>query len=262
MRFVRHWHARAGVLLATFFLFLAVSGLALNHTDALGLAKQHINTHWLMRWYGLKPSVPTRGYLFRDGYLASTEARWVMDGRILVNQSLAEDNQTPVGAITWGAMRAVANADNLFLYLADGRMVDKLSSAALPGSPIKRLGTIGSGSATQLVLQTAQGSFATTDGLTWQTLVFDQQGALDQQGASGQPVWSDEQALPSTLSASLNMAFAPSLPLERIILDLHSGRIFGRYGPLLMDISALGLIILSLSGIWIYLRTARRQSRH
>lgn len=262
MRFVRHWHARAGVLLAMFFLFLAVSGLALNHTDALGLAKQHINTHWLMRWYGLKPSVPTRGYLFRDGYLASTGERWVMDGRILVNQSQAEDNQSPVGAITWGDMRAVASADNLFLYLSDGQLVDKLSSAVLPGRPIKRLGTIGSGSTPQLVLQTAQGSFATTDGLTWRTLVFDQQGVSDLPGASGQPVWSGEQALPGSLSASLNRAFGPSLPLERIILDLHSGRIFGRYGPLLMDIAALVLIILSLSGVWIYLRTVRRQSRH
>ena len=185
-----------------------------------------------------------------------------MDGRILANLSQDEDNQTPVGAIAWGDMRAVANADNLFLYLADGQLVDKLSSTALPGRPIKRLGIIGSGSTPQLVLQTAQGSFATTDGLTWQTLVFDQQGVSDLQGAPGQPVWSNEQALPSMLSASLNRAFAPSLPLERIILDLHSGRIFGRYGPLLMDISALGLIILSLSGVWIYLRTARRQSRH
>ncbi|MDP3677938.1 MAG: hypothetical protein Q8R23_02450, partial [Methylotenera sp.] len=59
----------------------------------------------------------------------------------------------------------------------------------------------------------------------------------------------------------LNKAFSPSLPLERIVLDLHSGRIFGRYGPLLMDVAALVLIVLSFSGVWIYLRTVRRQPR-
>ncbi len=255
MRFIRHWHARAGVLLGIFFLFLAFSGLALNHTDSLGLAKQPINTSWLMRWYGLKPTVPTHGYLFKDGYLASAGGRWVMDGHVL-----SETNQLTVGAITWGDMRAIASADGLFLYLPDGQLVDKLSGAALPNRPIKRLGSILSSvtnpdTKPQLILETPQGRFVTTDGLTWQTWAT-------QHGASVQPVWSNEQALPSSLSTSLNKAFSPSLPLERVILDLHSGRIFGRYGPMLMDLAALVLIILSVSGTWIYLRTVRRQSRH
>jgi uncharacterized iron-regulated membrane protein len=238
VRFVRHWHARTGVLLAILFLFLALSGLALNHTDALGLGKHDVNASWLMRWYGLKPSVPTRGYLFKDGYLAAADGRWVMDGRVL-----SEANQAPVGAITWGDMRAVAGADNLYLYLPDGQLVDKLSGVALPGSSIKRLGSIGA----QLALETAQGSFVSDDGLAWQP------------SNGGQPIWSGEQALPDSASTNLKKSFAPSLSLERIILDLHSGRIFGRYGPILMDIAALGLIILSLSGMWIYLRTVRRQ---
>lgn len=256
MRFIRHWHARAGVLLGIFFLFLAFSGLALNHTDALGLAKHSLNTNWLMRWYGLKPTIPTQGYLFKDGYLASAAGRWVMDGRVL-----SETDQLTVGAITWGDMRAIASTGDLFLYLPDGQLVDKLSGTALPGMPIKRLGSIISGvthseTKPQLVLETPQGRFVTTDGLTWQTW------ASDPHKASVQPVWANEQVLPGSLSASLNKAFSPSLPLERIVLDLHSGRIFGRYGPMLMDIAALVLIILSLSGTWIYLRTVRRQSRH
>lgn len=246
MHFVRHWHARLGVLAATFFLFLAVSGLALNHTDALGLVKREVNASWLMQWYGLNPSVPTRGYLFKNGYLATAEGRWVMDGHALQSAG----NKAPVGAVSWGDVRAIASADNLFLYLSDGQLVDKISDADLPNKPIKRLGVIDASATPQLVLGTSHGNFVSDDGLTWQPQI------------KGQPDWSNEQVLPDKLSASLNKAFSPSLPLERIILDLHSGRIFGYYGPLLMDIAALGLIALSLSGVWIYLRTVRRRPRH
>ncbi len=253
MQLVRHWHARLGVLMAIFFLLLAFSGFALNHTDALGLAKRDVSTAWLMRWYGLKTLLPTRGYLFKDGYLAVSGERWVMDGQLL---AVHEATQALVGAVTWGDMRAVATADSLYLYTPDGQLVDKLTGASLPNGPIKNLAVIVSEVSPQLVLQTTQGDFLTKDGLAWQVLSA---GKLK---ASDQPVWADEQVLPDSLSASLNSLLAPSLPLERIVLDLHSGRIFGRYGSMVMDAAAIGLILLSLSGVWIYIRTTRRQKRH
>jgi uncharacterized iron-regulated membrane protein len=64
---------------------------------------------------------------------------------------------------------------------------------------------------------------------------------------------------PADVGARVAVHFAPSLPLERVLLDVHSGRIFGRYGPLAMDLAALALAVLALSGIWIYLRTLRRR---
>lgn len=250
MHFVRHWHARVGAMAAIFFLLLAVSGLALNHTDTLNLAKYQVHSNWLMRWYGLQSTIPASGYLFKDGYFVASKERWVMDGQVL-----PEPKQNLIGAISWGDMRAIASEDYLFLYLSDGKLLDSLSGAALPNTPIKRLGRINIGATSQLLLETAQGRFVTEDGLAWQALKVAKTSAVNQ------PVWAIEQTLPQALSASLNRAFAPSLSLERIVLDLHSGRIFGSYGPLFMDITAIGLIILSLSGIWIYLRTTRRKAR-
>lgn len=250
MHFVRHWHARLGVFAALFFLLLAISGLALNHTDALGLAKREIYTPWLMHWYGLKSAAPTRGYLFKNGYLATAEGLWVMDGR-----QLSANNKAPVGALTWGDMRVIASADNLYLYSPDGQLVDKLSGSDLPNKTLKQLGILATSETPKLVLGTAQGDFVSDDGLTWQPLV-------QNQNIKRQLIWSGEQDLPSSLLNGLNVAFSPSLPLERIVLDLHSGRIFGRFGPLLMDVAAMGLLILSLSGVWIYLRTVRRKPRH
>jgi PepSY-associated TM region len=242
IRFVRHWHARLGVITALFLLFLAISGLALNHTDALSLAKRDVKATWLMHWYGLKSTIPTQGYFFKDGYLAAADGRWVMDGHLLREGA----DQPPVGAVTWAEIRAIASVETLYLYTPEGQLVDKLSDAELPSKPIKQLGLAGD----KLVLETVHGSFVSSDALTW----------LQYNGE--QPIWSKWQALPSTELSKVKKAFAPSLPLERIVLDLHSGRIFGRYGSLLMDLAALVLIVLSISGVWIYLRIVRKKPQH
>ncbi|HNV88540.1 MAG TPA: PepSY-associated TM helix domain-containing protein [Methylotenera sp.] len=242
IRFVRHWHARAGVIAALFLLFLAISGLVLNHTDALSLAKREVKASWLMHWYGLKSTVPKQGYLFKDGFLAAADGRWVMDGHILREGA----EQPPLGAMTWNQARVIAGAEALYLYTAEGQLIDKLSDAELPGKPIRQLGLAGD----KLVLATVRGHFSSSDALTWQP------------HDGEQPTWSSLQALPNAELKEVKQAFAPSLPLERIILDLHSGRIFGRYGPLLMDLAAIVLVVLSLSGVWIYLRTVRKKPQH
>ena len=148
--------------------------------------------------------------------------------------------------MTWNQARVIAGAEALYLYTAEGQLIDKLSDAELPGKPIRQLGLAGD----KLVLATVRGHFSSSDALTWQP------------HDGEQPTWSSLQALPNAELKEVKQAFAPSLPLERIILDLHSGRIFGRYGPLLMDLAAIVLVVLSLSGVWIYLRTVRKKPQH
>ena len=47
------------------------------------------------------------------------------------------------------------------------------------------------------------------------------------------------------------------LPVERVLLDLHSGRFFGPLGPWLIDASAVLLVFLSLTGSWMWLKRRR-----
>ena len=48
------------------------------------------------------------------------------------------------------------------------------------------------------------------------------------------------------------------LTLERVVLDLHSGRLLGSLGIYLMDMAAVILIMLGLSGIWVWSRRFRK----
>ncbi|HSH28473.1 MAG TPA: PepSY domain-containing protein, partial [Thiohalobacter sp.] len=67
--------------------------------------------------------------------------------------------------------------------------------------------------------------------------------------------WAQTDTLPAELYEELVEHYRGEvLPLERVLLDLHSGRIFGRHGYLVMDVAAVLLIALALSGSLIWLR--------
>jgi len=77
--------------------------------------------------------------------------------------------------------------------------------------------------------------------------------------------WAEQHNLSDDEREQLLAAFRGNgLKLERVILDLHSGRIFGRYGVYLMDFAAIALLWLSLSGLWVWSsrRNKMRKKKH
>ena len=49
--------------------------------------------------------------------------------------------------------------------------------------------------------------------------------------------------------------------LERVLLDFHSGRIFGPVGIVVYDLLALMVLVLSISGLIIWVRGKRNGKR-
>ena len=238
IRFVRHWHARIGVLAAVLFLILASTGLMLNHTDALQLARRQVSAPWLMAWYGLQGERPAQGFLLGQGYLVPQPAYWLMDGR-----KLPADRSPVVGAVEAEGVRYVATAKTLVLLMSDGTVVDTLRGDALPGTPLQAIGVAGQ----SVMVKTPRGNFLTQDGMVWEKTPLKPSA------------WSAPESLTEAMRAEASAALAPSLPLERVLLDLHSGRLFGKFGPWLMDLAAVVMVMLSLSGVWIYLRSLRKK---
>lgn len=74
-------------------------------------------------------------------------------------------------------------------------------------------------------------------------------------------------ALPSTptnthMENIIRVYRGTGLPAERIILDLHSGRLLGKYGIYIMDGAAILLIFLAGSGVWLWIRGIIRKKQH
>jgi len=239
--FLRRWHVRIGLGAVVFFLFLAVTGVVLNHATGLGLDNRYVHAGWLARWYGISAEAPRQAFRSGRHDLIAANGRWMLDGRLS-----GEKLPQPLGLVELPDIVVVASSNSLYLYGKDGALIDRLERSALPAVPVQAIGA----DEQQLVLKTASGSFQSSDALSWRSAPRD--------GIA----WSR----PADLSAADRDRYAqllePGISMERILLDLHSGRFAGRYGPLVMDLVAVFLGVLSLSGAWLYFKRKHRRERH
>ena len=239
--FLRRWHARIGLTAVIFFLFLAVTGVALNHGNDLGLDAEYVHAAWLARWYGLTPQPPRHAFRSGRHALVAANGRWLLDGRIS-----GEKFPQPLGLVAVPGMVIVASDASLYIYREDGALVDRVEKSALPGTPVL---AIGSG-ARQFILRTASGTFASADALSWRHAERDA------------VAWSAPSELSEVERERYALLLEPGIAVQQLLLDLHSGRFAGRYGPLVVDLLAALLAVLSLSGAWLFLKRRHGRERH
>jgi len=237
-RTLRRWHARIGFGALIFFVLIAVSGVGLNHGTALGLDTRYVHADWIARWYGMRQEQPQQAYRTQSHLLVAANGRWLLDG-----SPMGEKMPRPLGLVEIRDLLVVGGESSLHVYRGDGALVDRLDGYALPGFPLKAIGR-GEG---ELVVQTPDGPFSSADVLSWRP------------GAPKVVDWS----IPTPLAASDRAAYArrlaPGIPLQRILLDLHSGRFLGTFGPLFFDLVAIVLAILALTGAWMFLAPRLRR---
>jgi hypothetical protein len=239
--FLRRWHARIGLAAVVFFLFLAVTGMVLNHATGLGLDARYVHAPWLARWYGVAGEPPRHAFRSGKHDLIAANGRWVLDGQIS-----ADRVPQPIGLVELPDMIVVASSASLYLYGKDGLLIDRLERNALPAVPVQAIGA----GARQLVLRTASGTFESSDALSWQPAPRD---AI---------AWSAPADLSVAERERYSEMLEPGVSVQRVLLDLHSGRFAGRYGPLAVDLLAVFLGVLSLSGAWLFLKRKHRRERH
>jgi uncharacterized iron-regulated membrane protein len=234
---LHRWHRRLGAAAGLFLIWLAATGLLLNQTAAWQLDRVTIAWPWLMQWYGLRAEPPLAGWSAQGHWLATVDDDAVLDG-----MRLAPAVHAPLGLASAGGLLYVATVDSLVLLQPDGTRVDVLRSPPLPVASIRRIGTTGD----RVVIQDLD-IYASADGESWSPV-------------AGQGVhWSLPQPLPPALRERMARLARPHLPLSRVLADAHSGRLFGRYGATVIDAVALMAVVLAASGLWLWLRSLRRQ---
>lgn len=236
------WHRYIGITSAILVLVLAVTGIALQHGGVLKLDERFLANRWLLEWYGVGPdrvtSYRTAGhwvsqagdFIYIDGYAAA--------GR---HGELRGAADTDFGV-------AAVAGDKLVLFTEQGRLVETLSAGQ--GLPEPALGIAGDGP--ELVLR-GRSEYWRPDGqlLHWRP------------HRGPHPDWNTPAEAPSDIVERVQTHnLDHRIHWERFLLDLHSGRIFGRYGWLLMDIAAVALILLACSGLWVWGQRRRKDKEH
>ena len=232
---IRRWHYLLGLLAAIWFIILSISGFLLNHTSELKLKQHFITTDWMLEHYGIKVLPILNGFKLRDQL-------WLTHSKnsLFLNDVILDNNiQQLQGAVLFQEQFITILADNmLFLLTLKGELIEKLTY--LPADP-QNIGIFEN----QVILKTKDSYFVTNETFShWKPLEKIEQVNL-----------STLEILPTNLKENINKNNKLGLlNIERILLDLHSGRIFGWWGVYVMD--AMGLILLWLagSGGWLWLK--------
>lgn len=229
------WHRRLGVFIALVLVMLVVTGIALNHSDELALDQQAVRQNMILQRYGVE--LPELVSFDVSGRYLSL----VGSNRLFLDAKEIAYCEAPLhSALAFESGFVVVCRDQLLLLSSEGEIIERLSEAyGLPAN-IQALGQGAGG----LWLRTDTGDYAADlNGLQFLP------GTAPDNLQWPQPVKLD-QAFRQQLTERY---LGNDVHWERVLLDLHTGRLFGPWGVYVVDAAAIGLLLLSLSGVWVWL---------
>jgi len=242
---IRRYHRTFGVAAAVFVLFMVLSGITLNHSNGLGLDRQHVSQTALLSWYGINEPEHLYSFAVDDDWLSFAGQQLYLNDRNVLTLP------NGVGAVSTGNMLIAAGKEEIVLLDSDGRLIERLHWDQPGSGPIRALGLLENH--TVVVKSDHQIWLADTRLLDWQP-----SGRMVET-----PVWSSPSSLPETLYQAIMQKYrGDGISMERLLLDLHSGRIFGPVGLVIYDLLALALGFLAMSGLILWVRGKRKSKRN
>lgn len=241
--FMLRWHRRIGVGLLLFVLLMVISGVAINHGDDWQLDKKYIHNAALLQHYGI-PEAGIRSFAIGGDWLSQ-----LAGSALYFNErEIGRCETALLGALAHDEFIAVLCAQRLQLYSPSGELLDDIGVD---------LGLPAASSAIALVagkiLLRAEVAYE------FDPLGFD---FTVQNVAPTELPWSTSGPAPLALQKIMQANFrGDGISVERLLLDAHSGRLFGRAGVLLVDFLALLLLLIAGSGVWVWMTKPGRWRR-
>lgn len=233
----RRLHRTLGASVAVFVLFMALSGLAINHSQNLELDQKHVSEPFLLGWYGIGSPGQIRSYTAGGNWLSFADSRVYFNGKFISTLP------NGVGAVFNGDLLVAAGSDELLLVDHEGQLVERMPWDQPDAGPIESIGSLENGEV--LIRSGTNQWMADAQMLQWTPL----------DPASVAAKWSESAGEPEEIRQAVIQQYrGTGLSLERLLLDLHSGRIFGPVGVLVYDLLALIVGFLAISGIILWLR--------
>jgi len=236
------WHRYIGIAAALFVLILSITGIMLNHTGALKLDSSYVESDWLLDWYGIKAPENIKRYAINEHAVTQIGEQLYWN-----NKAVSGEYPALSGLLTFPRFSAIAVQGEIILITNQGEIIERLSGVQGVPSGLKRIGIQDNGT---IVIESAHGYYLTDqDFLDWK-----------ESEHISNTVWSVESPLTATqLKQAVALFRNNELPMERVMLDLHSGRLLGSWGPVIMDIAAIMLVFLSVSGLTLWIRQVMRR---
>ena len=225
-----------GIIAAVFVLILSVTGILLNHSHELGLDNDPIQSPLILGLYGVEFPAAIPGIHSDGRWFSQFGERLFIDG-----VDVAACRDIFAGVVASRGEWVVFCGTDVLLLTETGELIERIP-AMVTGVP-KKVGLASDG---EVVLADDRG--------LWR-VDMDQSGVSSLDRIPDNTIWSEHRDLPRSQVEKLRTLNAGhSINHERVVLDLHSGRLFGPWGVYLMDLMAIFMCVLAITGSWLWLR--------
>lgn len=238
----RRWHRRLGLSAAAFLLLFAASGVLLQHTSWLGLDQSYLPAGLTQALYEVSANTITT-YRLPGHSISHVASSIYIDGSHVPKLRRGQLR----GAMEYQGLLWIAADGELLLLSPRGELLDNFSveSGLLP-EEVTRLGTANGTGGTPIIAGRYQRWLLEQESLDWAPY-HETDVAWSEAAAPGA-------LAPEVRDTLLADANGRLISWERLLLDLHSGRLFGPVGVVAADLAALLTLLLVVTGAALWLR--------
>ena len=231
-------HKFTGIAVCVFLIHLSITGIFLNHTEDLGLDEKYTASPMILALYNISMPSQEESFLVDSIFISRFGDQVFMD-----NQPIIKSASPIMGAASSNQILAIAFPNEMVLVTQDGKLIERISTASELPENIQKLGV------SEDIL------YLKTPNQLWQS--SDQAQAWEVSDSDFND-WSNEVAMPDQQTKQIEIYFSGNgVSLEQFFLDLHNGNIIKIFAKWFLDLIAIFLLLLSISGIWIWLRKRR-----
>ena len=231
-------HKFTGIAVCVFLIHLSITGIFLNHTEDLDLDEKYTASPMILALYNISIPNQKESFLVNDIFISRFG-----DQVFMGNQPIIKNENPITGATLSNQVLFIAFPNEMVLLTQEGELIERISSTAELPENIQKLGV------SEGIL------YLKTPNKLWQS--SDQAQAWELSDSNFND-WSNEVIMPDQQTKQIEMYFSgKGVSLEQFFLDLHNGNIIKGFGKWLLDIIAIFLLLLSISGIWIWLKKRR-----
>ncbi len=237
-RWVRKTHRVLGVSSLLFVLLISLSGLILNHADTLGMSRRAA-PELLIGLYGMELPPVDSAFVAAEVLFATSSETLYANG-----EEIAKQVDRLIGAVAVQDGFIIATQNEFFVTNLDAALVERFAPDTM--APMSKLGTYGE----RIIVETPDG-LAEFDPLQMRL-------SSSATHTAGDMTWS-QAATPSARQAQAigAAALGQAISWERVLLDLHSGRILPAVGRYLADLTALSLLYMCITGLVLWTRRVK-----
>jgi hypothetical protein len=231
---VHRWHRRLGIVSALFVIMLVITGLLLNHTNRLELEHTYVQGSLLLQMYNIHPQQPPTGFHAGQHWISQVGERIYFD-RIEVLDNVDQ----LIGAVVIDDEIVIAHDGRLLITDNRGGIIEYLGGTEGVPAGMRKVGVSNTG---LLVIRGSHGDYQ----VKLKELDWHEEDVIA-------AIWSSSENIPDSLQTELLQLYrGKGLPYERVVQDIHSGRILGNWGVIIVDAAAILFFLLAISGVWMW----------